>query len=231
VSYTFTVVASNAVGDSVSSSPSNPVTPEATVVPDEALIVIADTGGPTVGDQAVADRLGGLGFDVTFVGAAAAATADADGKALVVITSNVSTSSLGTKFEDVGQPVIIYKPWAYDAMEMTPGNGGSTMVTSIDIVDPFHPLAAGSSGLVQIVTASQRVATGSPAPGASVVATANGAASLFAFSPGDTMDDGTPAEGCRIGFPAFRDTPSAYTTSGWLLFDTAVTWSTTGCVR
>jgi hypothetical protein len=229
VAYTFTVVASNAEGNSVPSEPSNEVTPEVPAVPDAVLFVVANTGLPTVGDQAVADRLDALGFDVLIIGASAAAAADADGKALVVISSNVSTTALGTKFEDVPQPVIIYKPWAYDAMEMTPGNGASTTVTAVDIIDPAHPLAAGLTGTVSIVTTDQRVATGVPAGGAAVIATANGAATLFAFSTGATMDDGTPAEGCRIGFPAFHETPAFYTADGWLLFDTAVHWSTTGC--
>jgi hypothetical protein len=229
VAYTFTVVASNAVGDSDPSSPSNPVTPGTPTVPDEALLVVANTGVPTAGDRAVADRLDALGFEVEIIGSAAATTADAGGRALVVISSTVSTSSLGTKFEDVSQPVIIYKPWAYDAMEMTPGNGASTTVTTVDIVDPAHPLAAGLNGTVPLVTSVQRVAIGTPSSGASVVATANGTAALFAFAPGDIMDDGTPAEGCRIGFPAFNETPASYTSDGWLLFETAVAWATTGC--
>ncbi len=229
VSYTFTVVASNALGDSAPSAPSNPVVPEPPAQGGDVLVVVANTGEPTYGDQAVADRLILLGYDVVVIGSSTVATADASGKVLIVVSSNASTSALGTKFTDVSQPVIFYKPWAYDSMEMTPGNGGSTMVTSVEIVDAGHPLSGGLTGTVVITTSSQRVATGSPAAGGTVVATANGTPTLFAFSPGDTMADGDPAPGCRIGFPAFHETPAFYTALGWQLFDAAVAWATGDC--
>jgi hypothetical protein len=195
----------------------------------EVLFVVANNGSLSGGDQAVVDRLEDTGHTVVIRGASAATTADAAGKALIVISSNASTSGVGTKFRDVPQPVIIYKPFSYDAMEMTANDGGNATVTSINVTNAAHPLAAGLNGNTQIVSPSNRVATGSPSAGGTVVATASGTATLFVFEPGDTLANGSPAPGCRIGFPAYHETPASYNANGWLLFDTAVEWSIAGC--
>jgi len=195
----------------------------------EVLFVVANNGSLSGGDQAVVDRLEDAGHTVVVRGASTATTADAAGKALILISSNASTSGIGTKFRDVPQPIIIYKPFSYDAMEMTANDGGNATVTSINVTNATHPLAAGLNGNAQIVSASNRVATGSPSAGGTVVATASGTATLFVFESGDTLANGSPAPGCRIGFPAYHETPASYTANGWLLFDTAVAWSITGC--
>jgi hypothetical protein len=195
----------------------------------EVLFVVANNGSLSGGDQAIVDRLEGEGYTVVVRGASSATTGDAAGKALVVVSSNADTAGVGTKFRDVVQPVIIYKPFSYDAMEMTANDGGNATVTSINVTNAAHPLAAGLSGNVPIVAPSNRVATGSPAAGGTVVATASGSATLFVFEPGDTLANGSAAPGCRIGFPAYHETPASYNANGWLLFDTAVEWSIAGC--
>jgi hypothetical protein len=193
------------------------------------LIVVANNGNPSSGDAAIIDRLETLGYTVTTLGSSAVTAADAEGKDVVLVSSSIAAWALGTKLRDVDESVIIWKPWAYDAMEMTANNGAKATVTTVVVVDAAHPLAAGFGGTVTILSSGQQVAVGTPGPGGTVVAEANGRPALFVFAPGDTLDNGQPADGCRIAYPAFTTTPTAYTADGWALFDNAVGYAAAGC--
>jgi hypothetical protein len=73
--------------------------------------VLFVTGSTTLNasDTAVKSRLEALGHTVVVKDGASAVTADATGKALVVISSTVTPTSVGTKFRTVTVPVITWE--------------------------------------------------------------------------------------------------------------------------
>ncbi len=195
-----------------------------------ALFVVPNQNNLTEADGAIRTRLQSLGFAVVPRSAAAVTGGDAVGKDLVLISSNVGEATVGTKLASVSEPVIIWKPWLYDAMKMSNSNGSNRTVSALDVVAGNHPMAAEFTGEITIVGIPSKVAVGTPAPGATVIARAAGKPSLFAFPPGAPLSDGQPAPGCRIAYPSFHTTPSAYNATGWKLFDDTVAWAIGGCL-
>ena len=195
----------------------------------QALFVVPNENNLTEGDGAITARLQSLGFTVVPRSATAVTGGDAAGKELVLISSNIGEAAVGSKFTSVSEPVIIWKPWLYDAMKMSNSNGSNRTVSALDVVAGNHPAAGEFTGETTIVETASKVAVGTPAPGATVIARAAGKPSLFAFSPGDPLSDGQPAPGCRIAYPSFHTTPSAYNATGWKLFDDTVAWAIGGC--
>ncbi len=110
------------------------------------------------GDDALKAFLEKMGHTVTYmddneVEAAmrtAAATAD-----LVFISESVGSGNVRTKITAVDTPMVITEAWAWDEMGLTSGAGaGQNAVTpDFQIVAPGHPLAAGLTGSVPVVTA------------------------------------------------------------------------------
>jgi hypothetical protein len=124
------------------------------------------------GDAAVKARLEGLGFTVAVKDAPSSATADATGKALVVISESVTAIDVSTKFRDVAVPVIVMEAGLYDEMQMTGTTLGTdydnaTGQTQLAITDSTHPMAAGMTGTATATTTATAFAWGNP--GASAV--------------------------------------------------------------
>src|SRR5207247_1164767 len=100
------------------------------------------------GDSAVQSHLTGLGYTVVVKAATAAVTADATGKALVAVSSTVTSADVGSKFRSVGVPVFVCENAIFDDMGMTAtttGSFGTTAASSVAVNLPNHPLAAGLS--------------------------------------------------------------------------------------
>ncbi|MHC4594428.1 MAG: LamG-like jellyroll fold domain-containing protein [Planctomycetota bacterium] len=82
---------------------------------------------------------------------AAAQAADID---LVYISETVGSGGIKNEITEIDVPMIIGEPWAWDEMGLDTGGGGGNNVatTDITIVNPAHPLAAGLSGTVAVLT-------------------------------------------------------------------------------
>lgn len=200
--------------------------------PPQALLIAHSTAlAPS--DEAIRARLASLGYAVEVKAASASASTDADGKAVVVVSSTVASSQVGSKFRDVAVPVLTWEAWIYDDLGMTPGGTGTGYgridgQSQIAIVDPAHPLAAGLSGQVAFVPGTTSMRWGAPAAGATVAATVPGDAAkalIFGFEAGDPLL-GLEAPARRVGLPFFDDSAASFTAGGWALFDAAVTWAT-----
>jgi hypothetical protein len=191
----------------------------------DALFVV---GSMTLGagDAAVRDRLVAGGYSVVSVDDGAVTAGDATGRDVVLVSSTSDSQLVKATLRDVAAPVVIWKPALYDDMGLTPaGAYGVTKTTTVAIVNAAHPLAAGRTGSVTLLTAAENMPWGQVEPSASVVATVSGNPAIFAYSAGATLPGGGNAAGCRVGFPAYHTSPSRFTVDGGALFDVAVAWA------
>ncbi len=170
------------------------------------------------GDEALRIFIEGLGHTVTMFDddeneadtEVAAAAAD-----MVFISESVGSAGIRTEITEIETPMVITEAWGYDEMGLTLGTGEGLDVatTEIEIIAPDHPLAAGLSGIVSVLTEIQsergmaRFTTGRAGNEATVIATAtlsDGATYdvIFVYEKGATLPvppaDGSPREAADI---------------------------------
>jgi hypothetical protein len=191
------------------------------------------------GDLAIINRLESQGFLVTAIDDDLVLPEDATGKALILVSSTVSSGDINTKFTDVAIPLINWEEAIFDELLMTgdsgtaPDHHGSTAnLQQIDILQPQHPLAAGLSGTVQVTSSPQTMSWGvsdANPTNAIVVAQVAGDPSkwaIWAYEKGALLFDGvTPAPERRVGFFVNGGSITASTPAGFQLFDAAVNWA------
>ncbi len=189
------------------------------------------------GDAWVKSRLEQLGLNVTVKSAAASATTDASGKGLIVISSTINSGDVVGKFKNVNVPVVTWESYILDDMKMTGSVaqtdfGQNSSYHSITINDPSHPLAAGLSGSVQVLSWGSSFRWGwTTQSGAAKVAKVAGQEAwygIFGFDKGQAMQGGFIAPERRASLFMDDDTPSFLTSNGKRLFDSAIEWAI-GC--
>ena len=199
----------------------------------DVLFVVGASSVLTPGEAAVRTRLLGAGYQVVVVDDAVVGAADAHGKAFALVSSNVDSTTVGTKLRAVATPVWIAKPYLFDDYGLTGPRAGvdyeSKVGTSVTITATGHAMTAGLSGTVQVQTGSNRLSWGRPPTSATVVAHAGADPTIFTIPSGAPLADGQSAAGCRLTFPLFNNAPTAFTSSGWQLFDAAASWAAHGC--
>ncbi len=156
----------------------------ATQVMGADILFIAAMEDPFIeGDDALKAFIEGLGHTVTYFDdaedeattEAAAAAAD-----MVFISESVSSGQIRTEITEIETPMVITEAWGYDEMGLTLGTGEGLEVatTDIEIVEPGHPLAAGLTGTVSVLTEIEssrgpaRFTTGRAGSDGTVIATA-----------------------------------------------------------
>lgn len=198
----------------------------------DALLVTGNLDPTTSGDAPFYERLLALGYDVTVVGNAESQASDANGHCLVLLSALGAASDVEDEFRDVPVPVVTWEYNLYDNMRMvdpadTAAWGIADPQDDIVIVDAAHPLAGGAAGTVAIFENGGRIAWGTPAGDAQVVATLPGNASratLFGFDAGATMAAGFVAPARRVGYP-HGETSATTTAAAVDLFEAAVHWA------
>jgi hypothetical protein len=178
-------------------------------------------------DSAARSRLISLGYAVTIVGDNASVPGDATGKQLIVISSSVSAANVNTKFRTAAVPVVTWEHALWDDFGMTAAPGTQVAAqTSLSIVTPGSPLAAGLTGTVQVSTVADTLPQGSPGAAAVIAARLPGTstASDFGYDTGAAMP-GLTAPARRVGLFLGDNTAATLTAQGWALFDAAVTWA------
>ncbi|MEZ4826640.1 MAG: T9SS type A sorting domain-containing protein [Bacteroidia bacterium] len=198
----------------------------------EALMVVGNSQWLNAGDQAIKAELETLGYEVTVKTDYSSATADANGKDLIIISATVNSGNVGTKFRDVAVPVINCEGFLYDDMKMT-GNventdfGSIYNVSQIFLTNTGGSLDAGMANQVQITSSGQEINFGKPGPSSIKVARLNSNSTQvvhFAYEKGAAMV-GMNAPARRVGFYFRNETAANSTGSGWALFDAAVCWA------
>lgn len=204
----------------------------ATAAPKAPALLVAGNATLAKGDAAVQRRLQLLDYPVVLRTDSAATTADATGKSLVLVSSTVTSGNVNTKFKSVAVPVLTWESALGRYMGMTGQNsvsdfGTSGSQTSLLIENPSHPLAAGLSGNVAVVSPAQTFSWGVPNANAISIASLTGNTTrkvIFGYETGATMF-GLAAPARRLAFFLEDATASAWNASGQALFDAAVTWS------
>jgi hypothetical protein len=208
-----------------------------TTQPRNVLFAVGSTN-LNAGDNAVKTRLQNLGFTVTVKLAGtnnnAINTSDADGKALVVISSTVTPANVTNKFRFVPIPVLIWESDLLDDMGMTGLTSGTdfgvtgTTQNSVNIVTPSHPMAAGQTGTPQVVSTATTFGWGIPnVNSVKIAALASDATkfAIFGYDNGVTMP-GLAAPARRVSLFMTDLTAGNFNTAGGALFDAAAKWIT-----
>jgi len=195
-----------------------------------ALFVVGSTTLST-SDSVVKARLEALNYVVTVKAASAAVTADANGKALIVISSTVTPSAVGTKFRTVAVPLVTWDNGLYANQGMTNTTntsfGTTTKQTQVKIINPAHPMADGLTGQVSVTTTSGTLSWGKPNANAVAVATIVADTTkvvIFGYESGAAMP-GLTAPARRVGLFMEDTTAASFSTPGQRLFDAAIKWA------
>jgi hypothetical protein len=194
-----------------------------------ALLVVASAAAPTAGDERLLRTLATLGLRVQL--ASDTDPVDVRGIDLIVLAASCLSTNLGDRYRDVPLPILSTEPAVFDDLGMTgPGEGIDWQETtgaqiSIDVAG--HPLAAGLSGLVDVVTAPATLSWGRPAPSAQLVASFPGfpdRAVIFGYLPRAAMVRGQ-ALARRVGFFAADLAAAQLTDAGVALLGAAIGWA------
>jgi hypothetical protein len=206
-----------------------------TVRPTEVMVlfVLLNPGAMNASDSGIKARLESFGYTVISVADGASQTAHAANKDLVVVSSTIGSGAVNVKFRDVTIPVINWEQALQDDFMMTLDDGAfrGTIVTqtSLNIVNPDHPLAAGlEMGTHQIVTAAQTYSWGVPNENAAVVATLvdnPDRALIYAYEPGSSMIGDFVAPARRIHLFLEDNTFAVLNEAGLRLFDAAIAYA------
>jgi uncharacterized repeat protein (TIGR01451 family) len=206
----------------------------ASIIVKSPVLLVAGSTTLNTSDAAVKTRLEALNHIVTVKDAASVTATDANGKALVVISSTVTPATLGTKLRTVAVPVITWESGSFNNMGMTGSTnkdfGTKINQTQIAITNSSHPLAAGLSGTVTVVSAGKTFDWGKPSTNALSIATIAGDATktaIFGYEPGAVMV-GLTAPARRVGLYLFDDTAASFNANGTALLDAAIKWARGG---
>jgi hypothetical protein len=201
--------------------------------PDQILFVHA-TGSPGTSDQALANYLITQGYNPVMIGANDSTTEDANGKALVIISSTVASGEVAEKFTSVTNPVVNWEAALQDNLLFTTDEDTVTRgvlggQTQLEILEPTHPIATGLSGTVTVADAGVEFSWGVPAESATLIARlADGSEryGVYTYEPGDVLIDGaTQAAGRRVHVPMGDGTYAGMNATGKQLIHNAINWA------
>jgi DNA-binding protein YbaB len=200
----------------------------------KALFVVENAASLRASDELLRARIASLGFDVEVRKAPSSTSADANGRALIVISETIASGDVGTKFTSSAVPLIACEPAILDDLKMTgtagsPGTDFGTELHETQLqITGGHPLAAGMSGLVTVTTTQGTYTWGNPGSSAIKVAGIVGKTNewgIFGYETGASMV-GMNAPARRVCFFPNGDVPATFNDNAWKLFDAAVRLAT-----
>ncbi len=225
-------------------SPDDLQPPRAQAAPREAFLLVGpdDTKEGAIptdtlrgSEQRLKTRLERIGFAVQVAEAGTLRPDRARTAALLVLSSSVSTSLLSAGFAELPVPMVVLESTAFQELGLTGPRwkhdvGPVPSMTDLLITAPEHPLAAGFTGNVRVLSGPLSMRYAAPPAGALIIASYVGAkesaAMIFAYERGATTALGTTAAARRVGiFLGNGRIVRALTESGWRLFDAATLWA------
>jgi hypothetical protein len=188
----------------------------------QALLVVGSVVPLNPEDVIAKAELEALGYGVTLLVDADAD--DAAGKDVVLISATANSIGIGQRFRDVPEPVLVWEQLLWDDMEMATNVSAQQNMTTVHVVLPSHPLAAGLNGLVPIYSTPGDMGGG--VAGTSAITVARllflNMDAVFAYEEGMPMATGLLAPARRVGL-CLR--PNRLNTEGLLLFRAAIRWA------
>jgi len=199
------------------------------------------------GDEALRIFIEGLGHTVTMFDddeneadtEIAAAAAD-----MVFISESVGSAQIRTEITEIETPMVITECWGWDEMGLTLGDGAGqdVVTTDIEIIAPDHPLAAGLSGTISVLTdivsdrGAARFSNGIAGNEATVIATATLTDGqtwdvIFVYEKGAALPvppaDGSPREAADIRVCLGFDEQSylVWNENAYLLLEAAINFA------
>ena len=192
------------------------------------LLVVGSSLGAS--DIAIRRRLESYGFKVQTISDSAATTADASEKVLVITSSSVLSTNVSTKFQSVAVPVINWETALQDEQLFTTvaNQGTANAQTSLNIINPSHPLAANlPAGPSTVSAAPSGFSWGQPTTSAIIIARLNESPDhpcIYAYETGAALTNGMAAAR-RVHLFLQNETFASLTADGRKLFDAAVSWA------
>jgi glucose/arabinose dehydrogenase len=196
-------------------------------------LLVTGPGELGSGDVGVKEVLENLGYSVVVKSGSDLQTSDSTGKALVVISSSVTSADVADRFTNVAIPVVTFEAWLFDDLGMTDTEAGDDYgyeegVTELSIISSGHQLSAGLSGTVKVTNDTGGISWGSPSDDAIRIATLPGEpsrAAIFGYPKGSLMP-GLQAPARRVGLFLLHDTAADLTPEGTALLREAINWAT-----
>lgn len=194
------------------------------------LLVVDNAASVNAAEDRYRQRLQAKMFTV-IIGDDDDATADGRGVGMVVVPNSVNSGRIKDRFRDLPIPVICMEFNLYNDLRMT----GTTATVDFDdetatqltIIRPGHPMAAGLTGTLTVVTAATQLSWGKPGPAAEIVATTMGQpnhAAIWGY-PAGAMMVGQVAPAKRVGLFVSDSAITKLNADGDKLFDAAIDWA------
>ncbi len=191
----------------------------------DKLILIGKNDPINSNDQILMDHLVGLGLDVEYHSEPEQHPVDTNGAVGVFISESVTSTNIGPAY-DLPIPVIMSEPGLIDDMKMGTGadNAGAT---SIEIVDPNHPITKGFNGVVTVLSQPGVMEGASELEGeVQILATLEGDPGMtmvFVYEKGAQMQ-GQEAPARRAFVFNEQYSNPLMNDDGWTIVERAVTW-------
>jgi hypothetical protein len=202
-----------------------------------ALLVVADPTAMAAVDTKLKVLLEAKGMRVT-MGDDDGMGSQANGTRIVVLSGTSASEKLASKFRDIPTPILVLVPQVYDDMGMTPGgdgNFGEDDATQVAIAMGAHPLAAGLTGNVGVLTGgASKLGWGKPTATAAKIATFTGGGAnamkvaIFGYDKGALMVSPTLAPARRVGAFITDAAIASLNANGEKLLGAAIDWLLAG---
>jgi len=191
----------------------------------DKLILIGKNDPANSNDQILMGHLTGLGLEVEYHSEPEKHPVDINGAVGVFISESVTSTNIGPAY-DLPIPVIMSEPGLIDDMKMGMGEDIAS-ATSIEIVDPNHPITQGFSGVVEVLTQPGVMECASALDGEvqilAVLAGDPGMTMVFVYEKGAQMQ-GQEAPARRAFVFNEQNSNPLMNEDGWTIVERAVTW-------